>query len=213
VKRKEGSLQLTQHQRNRLLKISRDGDEPSRVRLRGSIILMTAEAMGARKIAAVTGACERTVRDARSRWRRQAFDGLHDRPRSGRPPRVNSRYLRLMSRVVQTDPRKLGYAFAHWTAPRLAEYLQQQTGIGLCDDWVRMRLKLLGFVWRKTKLTIRNLQDPRGKKEGARAVVETAEGGSAPPGGVRTLVRRWSEVRSASDHHPGVPASGTTAQN
>ena len=209
MKRREGVVHVTPYERKRLLRVIRDHHEPPRAQLRASIILMTAEGVSASRISRVTGSCERTVRDARSRWRRMAFDGLYDRPHTGRPPRVNGRYLRLLSQVVRTDPRKLGYAFAHWTAPRLAEYLQRRTGIGLCDDWVRMRLKALGFVWRKTKLTIRNLQDPGEKKEGAGAALEAAESGTATPGDVRTLVRGRSQIRSLADHHARVSASWT----
>jgi transposase len=190
VRPEVSGVHVTPSERKRLLGISRDTHEPPRARLRSSIILMTAEGMSASQITRVTGSCERTVREARSRWRRRAFEGLYDRPHTGRPPRVNSRYLRLMSQVVQTDPRKLGYAFAHWTAPRLTEYLKHRTGIGLCDDWLRRRLNRLGFVWRRTKLTIRNLQNPRGKKEGSGAAVAAADSGPTTPGEVRTLVWR-----------------------
>lgn len=188
----ESGVHVTPSERKRVLEVSRGTHEPPRTRLRASIILMTAEGMSASQVGRITGSCERTVHDARSRWRRRAFEGLYDGPHTGRPPRVNSRYLRLLNQVVQTDPRKLGYAFAHWTAPRLAEYLKRRTGIGLCDDWVRMRLNRLGFVWRKTKLTIRNLQNPRGKKEGPEAALAAADSGPATPGEVRTLVWRRS---------------------
>lgn len=184
----ESGVHVTPNQRKRLLGITRETHEPPRTRLRASIVLMTAEGMSASQIGRITGSCERAIRDARSRWRRGAFEGLYDGLHTGRPPRVTHRYLRLLSQVVQTDPRKLGYAFAHWTAPRLGEYLKHRTGIGLCDDWVRMRLNRLGFVWRKTKLTIRNLQNSRGKKEGPEAALAAAERGSQAPGEVRTLV-------------------------
>lgn len=209
--RREGSIQLTLQERKELRRISRDSDEPSRARVRAAIVLMTAEAMSANQIAKATGSCKRSVRDARRRWRGQAYEGLYDSPHTGRPPRANDRYLRLLSRVVRTDPRKLGYSFAHWTAPRLAEYMKQQTGIGICDDWVRMLLKSLGFVWRKTKLTIRNLQEARGKKEGSGASLEATEGLLTTRSGIRAVVRGRGALRSLADHHVRVSTSGTAA--
>lgn len=204
---REGTIQLTLQERRRLQMISRDSSEPSRARIRATIILMSAEAVGARKIAKVTGTCKRVVHDARRRWRRQAYEGLHDRPRPGRPRRADDRYLRLLSRVVGTDPRKLGYSFAHWTALRLAEYMKQQTGVGLCVDWVRMLLKSLGFVWRKTKLTIRNLQDAGEKKESPEAAVEAAEGRLTPWRGFRAVVRGRGAFRPAAGDDLRVPAA------
>lgn len=208
---REGTIQLTLQERRKLQEISRDRNEPSRARMRATMILMSAEAMGAKKIAKATGACKRVVHDARRRWRRQAYEGLYDRPHTGRPRQANDRYLHLLSRVVRTDPRKLGYSFAHWTAPRLAEYLKQQTGVGLCDDRVRMLLKSLGFVWRKTKLTIRNLQDPGKKKESAEATLEATEGCFTPRRGFRTVVWGRGALRSVADHHLRVSASRTAA--
>lgn len=208
---REGSLQLTLQERKELRRISRDDDEPSRARIRAAIVLMSGEAMSARQIVKATGSCKRAVRDARRRWRRQAYEGLYDRPHTGRPPRANGRYLRLLSQVVRTDPRKLGYCFAHWTAPRLAEYLKQQTGVGLCDDRVRVLLKSLGFVWRKTKLTIRNLQDRRGKKGGAGTPLEATGGRSTTRSGFRALVWGRGALRSVADHHLRVSTTRTAA--
>jgi transposase len=213
VVREEGGIQLTLQEQRELLRISRDSDQPSRARNRATIILMSAEAIGAKRIAKATGTCKRVVHEARRRWRRQAYEGLYDRPHTGRPPRADGRYRRLLSRTVCSDPRKLGYAFAQWTAPRLAEYMKQQTGVGLCDDWVRMLLKSLGFVWRKTKLTIRNLQDSGGKKEGAEAALDAAEGRFTKRSELRTLVWRRRALRSAADHHLRLSTSRTAAAN
>lgn len=210
---REGTIQLTHQERRKLQEISRDSNEPSRARMRAAMILMSAEAMGAKKIAKTTGACKRVVHEARRRWRRQAYEGLYDRPHTGRPRRANDRYLRLLSRVVRTDPRKLGYSFAHWTAPRLAEYMRQQTGVGLCDDRVRIWLKSLGFVWRKTKLTIRNLQDPGEKKEGPEAALEAAEGRFTPPREFRAVVWGRGALRSVAGHHLRVSAPRAAASD
>jgi len=177
----EGELQLTSQERKRLHRISRSDHDSARARLRASIILMSAEGLGANRIAKVTGIGKRTVRDARRRWRRRGFEGLEDAARSGRPAQANARYLRLLKRAVRTDPRKMGYAFTRWTTPRLAEYMCRRTGVRLSADWVRGLLKGQGFVWRKTKLTIRNLQSRRGKKGGAETTLE-APGGSQTAG-------------------------------
>jgi transposase len=83
---------------------------------------------------------------------------------------VDAAYARVLKQTVQQDPRRLGYAFVRWTAPRLAEYLRQRTGIGISPRWVRGLLKAQGFVWRKAKLTTRNLQVEAEKKGGAAQV-------------------------------------------
>ena len=189
-----GAIRLSVQERSLLQRTARKGDQSARASVRSTVILMSAEGTGAKAIARTLGIGLRTVRLTRQRWRRDGHEGLFDKPRSGRPPRADARYLRLMRKVVCTDPRRLGYCFAHWTAPRLAAYLQEQTGVQLCDDWVRMLLKRQGFVWRKTKLTIRNLQDAREKKGGAGASLEVAEGGRSSERELRVVVRGRSTI-------------------
>jgi len=209
--KEEGGIHLTSQERKELQKVAHCDDRPSRASLRATVILMSAEGFSAKTIGRVLGIGLRTVRRTRRGWRREGYEGLYDGWRPERPARADKKYLRLLYRVVRTDPRKLGFYFAHWTAPRLAEYLKRKTGVRLCDDWVRMLLKSRGFVWRKTKLTIRNLQDAREKKGGPETPLEASESGSTPWGGFRIVVRRRSAVRSSSRHHLRLSASRTTS--
>ena len=204
---------LTVQERRLLQATARASDQSARASVRATVILMSAEGTGAQAIARTLGIGLRTVRLTRRRWRREGHDGLFDKRRSGRPPRADTKYLRLMRKVVCTDPRRLGYCFAHWTAPRLAAYLQEQTGVQLCDDWVRMLLKRQGFVWRKTKLTIRNLQDAREKKGGAGAPLEAAEGVRASGRELRVVVRGRSALRPASRNNLRVSTPGDPLAN
>lgn len=198
---KADSATVTQEERRNLQRIARSGSEPARARSRATIILLSAEGLGAQSISRTLGIGKRTVRETRRRWRRMAFEGLYDEARTGRPPRADRTYLRLLRRTVRTDPRTLGYCFAHWTAPRLAEYLRRVSGVGLCEDRVRILLNGMGFVWRRTKLTIRNLQQTRGKKAGPETALEAAAGRLATGGTVRALVRGRSSIRSSARGH------------
>lgn len=203
----EGAIRLTVQERRELQRLARSADQSGRANQRATVILLSADGSSGRNIASVLGMGLRTVREIRRRWRREGYEGMYDDPRSGRPRRADKRYLRLLRQVVKTDPRRMGFCFAHWTAPRLAEYLRQRTGVGLCDDHVRRLLKGLGFVWRKTKLTIRNLQN-RGKKgESPETSLEASESRSATWSGFRIVVRRRSSVRSAPGYDLRLSAS------
>lgn len=159
---------LTPYQRYALQRAAKQG--PGRERTRALIVLLSAAGHSASHIAQTLGLAERTVHQCRSRWRQRGLASLTDAPRSGRPARVDGAYARLLEQTVQQDPRSLGYAFVRWTAPRLAEYLRQRTGIDISPRWVRGLLKVQGFVWRKAKLTTRNLQVGAEKKGGAAQV-------------------------------------------
>lgn len=205
--KREETLRLTLQERKGLQRIPSSRERSGRSSVRATVVLMSAEGSSAKAIARVLGVGLRTVRRTRRRWRREGFEGLNDGWRPGRPVRADPEYLELMRRVVRTDPRKLGYCFAHWTAPRLAAYLQEQTGVRLCDDWVRMLLKAQGFVWRKTKLTIRNLQDTRENKGGAGAPLEAATGVLTSGRHFRTVVRGRGTLRSVARDHLRVSTS------
>lgn len=174
---RESVISLTAEERRQLQTINTATEqEPKRARRRAMAVLMSSEGASADLIWRTIGMPIRTVHETRRRWRRKGFEGLYDAERSGRPGKVTPLYLKLLFKVVQTDPRKLGFAFSRWTCPKLAEYMKREIGISLCDDYMGQLLKAHGFVWRKAKLTIRNLQSRRGKKTGPEVAPAAAEG-------------------------------------
>ena len=165
---RSAAIRLTAEERRELQQISLSGSEKRRARARALVVLLTDAGQSATQIVHVIGMPLRTVKASRRRWRQQAFEGLHDAPRAGRPPKADASYIRKMLAAVEKDPRSLGFAFARWTAPRLVTYLREQTGVTVSPEWLAKLLRKHGFVWRRTKLTTRNLQDPAAVKRAAR---------------------------------------------
>lgn len=156
----EPAIELTTAQRRRLQALLRDPGTTSRVHVRATVVLMTARGVSGEEIAGTLGITRRTVTNIRARWRAQGLRGLADRTRSGRPPRADAAYRRALRDAVGRDPRAFGYAFTRWTAPRLAAHLATRTGVTLSAAWVAALLRADDFVWRRTRHTLRNLQDP-----------------------------------------------------
>ncbi|MHC4340396.1 MAG: helix-turn-helix domain-containing protein [Planctomycetota bacterium] len=134
-----------------------------------------------REIADLLGITRRTVSNTRRRWREGGLEGLAAVPSPGRPPLADAAYVRRLLRVVERDPRSLGYAFARWTAPRLAAYMAEETGIEITAGWVAEILKAHGYVWRRTKRTTRNLQDPEAVSRARRRLLALKKGRHSPP--------------------------------
>ena len=172
----EWLIHLTDQERLRLQEMCRSTGETPRARLRATQVLMSAGGHSAQSIGEILGITPRTVQNTRHRWRRESFDGLYDAPRCGAPPKATPRYHRKLMNTVQKNPQGLGFAFSRWTCPRLAEYLRQETGIDLTPGWVGELLHTFGFVWRKSKLTIRNLQDPKQYDRAARRLGRLKKG-------------------------------------
>jgi len=174
----EPCIHLTTEERRNLREIlcSKE-DVPSRARLRATTILMSAEGDSAPRISRILGVSDRTVQITRQKWRRQSYEGLYDAERPGRPSRADEEYQSLLIQTAEKDPHEFGYAFTRWTSAKLAEHMKQQTGIAISPGWIQELLRRNQFVWRKGKLTTRNLQDPGGKKEGAAEAEKAATRG------------------------------------
>ena len=75
------------------------------------------------------------------RFAHQGPQGLFDRPRSGRPPKVTCELEQHLNRLVDQDPLQHGSLHSQWSCRELATVLAQQTGVQLGRESVRCALK------------------------------------------------------------------------
>ena len=71
----------------------------------------------------------------------QGTQGLVDRPRSGRPPKVTCELERDLNHLVDQDPLEHGSIYSQWSCRELATVLARETGIPLGRESVRGVLK------------------------------------------------------------------------
>jgi transposase len=75
------------------------------------------------------------------RFAHHGVQSLVDRPRSGRPPKVNEALAHRLDRLVDQDPLQHGSSHSQWTCQELATVLARQTGVQLSRESVREVLK------------------------------------------------------------------------
>ena len=75
------------------------------------------------------------------RFAQQGPQGLMDRPRSGRPPKVTCALAHHLNRLVDQDPLEHGSLHSQWSCRELARVLAHQTGIHLGRESIRGVLK------------------------------------------------------------------------
>jgi transposase len=75
------------------------------------------------------------------RFANHGTQGLVDRPRSGRPPKITCELEQHLKRLVDQDPLQHGSLYSQWSCRELATVLAQQTGVQLGRESVRCALK------------------------------------------------------------------------
>jgi transposase len=75
------------------------------------------------------------------RFASHGTQGLVDRPRSGRPPKMTCELEQHLNRLVDQDPLQHGSLYSQWSCRELATVLAQQTGVQLGRESVRGVLK------------------------------------------------------------------------
>jgi len=75
------------------------------------------------------------------RFANQGTQGLVDRPRSGRPPKVTCELEKQRNRLVDQDPLEYGSLYSQWSCRELASVFARETGVQLGRASVRGVLK------------------------------------------------------------------------
>ena len=121
------------------------------------------------------------------RFANQGVQGLVDRPRPGRPPKVTCELAHHLDRLVDQDPLQHGSSHAQWSCQELATVLARQTGVQVSRESVREVLKKTR-VANLTGVTAPQVSRDRTLDRGESADAACAGDGGSPGRGV-TLAR------------------------
>jgi len=77
-------------------------------------------------------------------------------PPAWHPGKVNLEWQRLLAEAMKLGPQACGLPRPTWTAPLLAKYLEEKTGVVVSERTVRRGLDLLGYVCRRPTWTVRH---------------------------------------------------------
>jgi len=96
--------------------------------------------------AQAAGMDRQTLRDWVIRYNEDGIDGLHDRPRSGRRPRLNGEQLAELAQLVEAGPDPVAHGVVRWRCADLKAQIQARFDVTLSARQVERILKRLNFA-------------------------------------------------------------------
>jgi len=142
-------------------------DKRAEVRQRCTVIRLLHLGHKPEEIAKMQAISIPTVYGWLKRWQQDGIEGLANKSKSGRPAKSNDEYSQALERVLEQEPKEMGYDFAIWTVDRLRQHLEKETGIALSEPRLRALMKRKGYRYRRPKHDLGHLQDKEAKAQAA----------------------------------------------
>jgi len=117
-------------------------------------VLLVAKGMTCPAVAELLGDPERTIRYWVQNYISDGLQGLVENERSGRPPRLESRHIDKIGKVLRGTPEDVGLCGAIWDGKTLSAYIQSEFGITLGTRQCQRLFRDLDFRLRKPRSLI-----------------------------------------------------------
>jgi transposase len=131
------------------------------------------EGMSRAEAARLAGMERQALRDAVTRYNAEGVRGLYDRPKSGRPPRLDAAEQAALGELVLDGPDPEADGLSSWTLPELAREIEARFAKRLHPASLSRVLRRLGFSRQKAR--------PRHPKADEAAKEAFKKGGSPRP--------------------------------
>jgi transposase len=132
-----------------------DGTSDAETRTRYQMLLLSAKGQTSTQIAQIVLRSQDTVVRVLKRFFTGGLDAVPRRTAPGRERTVTAAWEAELVRVIELDPHEVGQDTANWTTERLAEYLDQQTGVLVTEETVRVYLHAHDYVCKRPTWTLR----------------------------------------------------------
>jgi len=142
-----------------------DSDHARRLLSLALVLVGAGRATAAR----AAGMDRQTLRDWVHRYNAEGVEGLCDRPRSGRPPRLTESELAELARVVEAGPDPARDGVVRWRCVDLQGEIERRFEVEMSERHVGRLLKGLGF----TRLSVRP-RHPRADEAAQQAFKKTS---------------------------------------
>lgn len=161
-----------------LRQLTRTDPDP-RVRHRADALLALARGRTVEETAQAMGCCTKRIRVWRRRFLAEGRTGLADRPRPGRPPKLDAQARALLETALANSPLDSGYPVTVWTVADLTDLLGRR-GCVVCATTVWRTLHALGYRYRRPRHDLTHRQDAEAVAAAKHVLAELQKRGHLP---------------------------------
>ena len=115
------------------------------------------------------------------RYNSEGVEGLRERPRQGRPKRLNDDQIKLLESVLQSSPQEHGYSTGNWTGALVGCFIEETFGVIYKKAQIYNILNSLGFSFQKARGYYPEIA---GRAERLEEIKKTSKPGSSKRSGV-----------------------------
>ena len=175
-----------------LLQLTRTDPDP-RVRRRAGALLLVADGQSLSAAARACHTAPSRLRAWRERFGDEGRDGLADRPRRGRSPKLDEAAQTLLATALAQSPLDHGYPVTIWTVADLTDLLARH---GWCvhPATVYRTLRALGFRYRRPRHDLTHRQDAEAVASAKHVLAELQKKGLLPS--LDSGLSTWMNVTS-----------------
>lgn len=156
------AIELGDKERESLEVVTKKGRD-WRERDRAETILLLASGESVQAVAERQGLCREAVRVRRRKWLKLGLASLSDQPRSGAPSKLDDAQRRQLGVWVEAEA---------LSSRELLTRLEREYGVVVGRTTLRTELKGLGYVWKRTRYSLKKNAIPkRSSKPALRSTV------------------------------------------
>lgn len=168
-------------------------DPDPRVRHRADGLLLVAGGLSITRAAQRFGCARNSLRSWGQRFLAEGRDGLVDRGRHGRPPKLDAAARELLETALAASPLEYDYPVTTWTVADLTDLLGRQ-GWHVHPITVYRTLQAMGFRYRRPRHDLTHHQDAEAVASAKHALTELQKRGLLP--GLDSALSTWMNVPS-----------------
>lgn len=184
-------MDLAPH-RDALRQLTRTDPDPH-VRHRADGLILVANGLSLTDAARRFGCARNSLRTWGHRFLAEGRDGLADRGRRGRPPKLDAAARDLLETALATSPLGYAYPVTIWTVADLTDLLARH-GYPVSTATVSRALQALGYRYRRPRHDLTHHQDLEAVDSAKHVLAELQKRGHLP--GLGSGLSTWMNVPS-----------------